>query len=432
VRAILAIASKDLRLLARNRAAFFWVLGFPFLMALFFGAIASGGSGNRAPMTIAVVDQDQSAYSKAFLDELRKSDALRVRAASADSATLLVREGKYVAFVLLHRGVGKSFGFGGGDSMGIELGLDPSRRAEAGYLRGLVTAAIFSTMETQFSAVRGQDMLRETLASIGTDSTRTPAERRQSTLVLTNLNHFLTSLDSARTVDAAESTSEARAGAHRASGGPNIHVRDIVESDNGPRSAFEVTFPSGVMWALIGISMSFATSIVNERIRGTFLRLRLAPIPRSSVLAGKALAGFLAALATTGLLLGIGSSVFGVRVSNPPELVAALLACAFCFVGISMVVAVLGHSQQAVSGAGWAILLVMSMTGGGMIPLVAMPAWMQTVSNISLVKWGVLAIEGAIWRGFSWQEMALPLGILVSAGSAGFLIGSRSLAKSET
>jgi len=171
---------------------------------------------------------------------------------------------------------------------------------------------------------------------------------------------------------------------------------------------------------------------VNERIRGTFLRLRLAPIPRRSILAGKALAAFLAAILTTGLLLGVGASVFGVRVTNPPELIAALLACAYCFVGIMMVVAVLGHSHQAVSGAGWAILLVMSMTGGGMIPLVAMPAWMQNVSNISLVKWGVLAIEGAIWRGFSWQEMALPLGILVAAGSVGFLIGSRSLAKSET
>jgi len=435
MRAIVAIASKDLRLLVRNRAAFFWVLGFPFLMALFFGAIASGGSGNRAPMTIAAVDQDQSAYSRAFLDELRKSDALRVRDASADSATLLVREGKDVAYVLLHRGFGRSFGFGGGDSMGLELGLDPSRRAEAGYLRGLVTAAIFSTMESQFRAESGQSVIRETLASIAADSTRTPAARRQWTRVLTNLNQFLGSLDSARTVDVAESTSAAGATAAAPRGapaGPNIRVRDIVESENGPRSAFEVTFPAAVMWALIGVCMSFAISIVNERIRGTFLRLRLAPIPRRSILAGKALAAFLAAILTTGLLLGVGASVFGVRVTNPPELIAALLACAYCFVGIMMVVAVLGHSHQAVSGAGWAILLVMSMTGGGMIPLVAMPAWMQNVSNISLVKWGVLAIEGAIWRGFSWQEMALPLGILVAAGSVGFLIGSRSLAKSET
>lgn len=431
MRAIVAIASKDLRLLARNRAAFFWVLGFPFLMALFFGAIASGGSDHRAPMAIAVVDQDQSAFSKAFFDELAKSDALHVQAAPLDSARVLVREGKYVAYVLVRPGFGKSFGFGRGDSTGIELGLDPSRRAEGGYLRGLVTAATFSSMESQFRPGNGQNMIRETLASIAADSTRTPAARQRWARVMNNLSQFLTSLDSTRSLEAAESTSAAT-GANAATSGPNIHVRDIVENENGPRSAFEVTFPAGVMWALMGVCMSFAISIVNERIRGTFLRLRLAPIPRRSILIGKALAAFLASVGTTGLLLAVGASIFHVRVTSPHMLIAAIIASAYCFVGIMMVVAVLGHSQQAVAGAGWAILLVMSMTGGGMIPLIAMPAWMQAVSNFSLVKWGVLAIEGAIWRGFSWSEMALPLAILFVVGSIGFLIGSRSLAKSET
>ena len=440
MKAILAIASKDLRLLARNKAAFFWVLGFPFLIALFFGAIASGGSGNRAPMTIAVVDRDGTPYSRAFLDELRKSEALRLRPTVPDSARLLVREGKCVAYVLLHPGFGRSFGFGQGDSSGIEVGLDPSRRAEAGYLKGLVTAATFSTMESQFRAQNGQDLIRESLASIEADSSRTPAERRQWVRVMTDLDQFLVSLGSARVATGSVAAARDSAGGLAATAdsskaasaaGPNILVRDVAEDENGPRSAFEVTFPSSVMWALIGVCMSFAISIVHERVRGTFLRLQLAPISRGQILGGKALAAFLASLGTTALLLAVGASIFHVRVTNLPELVAALVACAFCFVGVMMVVAVLGHSHQAVSGAGWAILLVMSMTGGGMIPLIAMPAWMQTVSNFSLVKWGVLAIEGAIWRGFSWGEMALPLAILLAVGSAGFIIGSRALAKTE-
>src|SRR5262249_23312794 len=157
--------------------------------------------------------------------------------------------------------------------MGLELGLDPSRRAEAGYLRGLVTAATFSTMETQFKGENGQDLIRETLASVAADSTKTPAERRQWSPVYSYLNQFITSLASTRAMEAADSVSAAgvagvvRATAPRTEAGPNIHVRDIVESDNGPRSAFEVTFPSAIMWALIGVCMSFAISIVDERIR---------------------------------------------------------------------------------------------------------------------------------------------------------------------
>jgi len=60
-----------------------------------------------------------------------------------------------------------------------------------------------------------------------------------------------------------------------------------------------------------------------------------------------------------------------------------------------------------------------------MIPLFVIPAWMQTVSNLSPVKWGILALEGATWRGFSAAEMALPVGVLVLAGVAGLGLGVR-------
>ena len=70
-------------------------------------------------------------------------------------------------------------------------------------------------------------------------------------------------------------------------------------------------------------------------------------------------------------------------------------------------------------------MMPLTMFGGGMIPLFVMPAWMQTVSNLSPVKWGILALEGATWRGFSAAEMALPVGVLVLAGVAGLGLGVR-------
>jgi ABC-2 type transport system permease protein len=77
-------------------------------------------------------------------------------------------------------------------------------------------------------------------------------------------------------------------------------------------------------------------------------------------------------------------------------------------------------------------MLVMSMTGGGMIPLIAMPAWMQSVSNFSLVKWAVLSVEGAIWRGFGWAELLPALAIPVAAGLAGIWFGTRALQASDS
>ena len=54
-----------------------------------------------------------------------------------------------------------------------------------------------------------------------------------------------------------------------------------------------------------------------------------------------------------------------------------------------------------------------------------MPAWMQSLSVISPVRWMMLAYEGAIWRGFSIAEMAVPCAILVTIGVVAFALGAR-------
>ena len=55
-RAVLALAGKDLRLLSRNRATLFFALGWPVLMALFFGYVFGGG-GEKGRIPVVVVDE---------------------------------------------------------------------------------------------------------------------------------------------------------------------------------------------------------------------------------------------------------------------------------------------------------------------------------------------------------------------------------------
>ena len=90
-----------------------------------------------------------------------------------------------------------------------------------------------------------------------------------------------------------------------------------------------------------------------------------------------------------------------------------------------MLLGVLGRSEQATAGAGWATLLVMAMLGGGMVPLAALPAWMQTLSYGSPVRWGVIALEGATWRGLTMFELLQPCGVLVGIGLGCFLLSTR-------
>lgn len=58
-----------------------------------------------------------------------------------------------------------------------------------------------------------------------------------------------------------------------------------------------------------------------------------------------------------------------------------------------------------------------------MVPLAAMPTWLRTASQASPVRWGIVALEGATWRGLGASELALHCGVLVAIGVIAFAVG---------
>jgi ABC-2 type transport system permease protein len=117
------------------------------------------------------------------------------------------------------------------------------------------------------------------------------------------------------------------------------------------------------------------------------------------------------------------------RPESLPLLALASLSIAFCFTGIMMLMSVIGRTEEAVSGAAWGANMLMAMFGGGMIPLVFMPKFMQTLSTASPAKWSVLALEGSIWRGFTLSEMLMPCAILLAVGAVSLTAGGFLLAR---
>ena len=58
-----------------------------------------------------------------------------------------------------------------------------------------------------------------------------------------------------------------------------------------------------------------------------------------------------------------------------------------------------------------------------MMPPAFMLAWLRNISHVSPVKWGILAMEGAIWREFSVAGLLLPYAVLIGIGLAFFTFG---------
>jgi ABC-2 type transport system permease protein len=58
-----------------------------------------------------------------------------------------------------------------------------------------------------------------------------------------------------------------------------------------------------------------------------------------------------------------------------------------------------------------------------------MPSFMKSISHFSPVKWSILSLEGAIWRGFTPGEMLMPCGALVLTGAVCLAIGTAVLSR---
>ena len=369
----LALALKDLRLMPRNRGGLFFTFVWPVLITVLFGVMFGGqNNGQQGKIRIAVVDEDNSDGSRAFLTKLEES--FELSAMTRPEAEAAVRRGQRTGFIVVKPGFGEaSRRLFVGSPKELEVGVDPARQAEAGMLEGLLVKHAASDIQKMFA---------QRFSPPGS-----PPNEWQPL---------------------------------------KITRQDVARVYDGPRNPFDITFPQGVIWGLIGCAMSFGISLVIERTHGTLVRLRMAPLTNVQILSGKALSCFIAILFVEVMLLGV-ALLFGVRPTSYGILALGGLSAAICFVGFMMLVASLGKTEQTASGAGWAILMPLAMIGGAMVPTFVMPSWVQSVSFISPIRWTMLAIEGGVWRNFSLAEMAMPCAILISVGVACFAMGTRGL-----
>ena len=420
---IITLALKDLKLFTRDRLAVFWAVAFPLLFALFFGSVFGGGGGPRGVMPIVVIDDANTDASRAFVKRLGESDSLAVDTVeSAQEADNLVRRGKRVAYLKLTPEFSDSvfalFGGAQQDSASIELGVDPARSAERGMLVGLVTQTLFSGMTEQFTDPQ-QMMAQVTSMKATLDDAEdlNPAQKKSLDQLFDALGEFSESADASGMNDSAQQPTQSLTSGL-------VATKEVGRDRKGtPRSPFQITFASAIVWGLVGCATTFAASLVRERTMGTMLRLRTAPLRQWQVLGGKGLACFTAGLTISCLLLTVGVAGLGVQVGSPGLLLVALPCAAACFTGIMMVMSVIGKTEAAVAGGSWVIVMPMAMLGGGMIPLVSMPSWMLTASNISPFKYAILAIEGAIWRDLTLAELALPVTILLGLALGLYALG---------
>ena len=177
--------------------------------------------------------------------------------------------------------------------------------------------------------------------------------------------------------------------------------------------------PSLIIPGLVAMSSLFGAGAIEslalplERAKGTFDRLLAAPLSLSTLILGKALAGFF-----FGFVLSIGYMLIalvltGASIGNPVLFAIGVVLSAFAFSMLGVCVSVpFGDVPEAMPPA-TLIRVAMVFLGGVFIPVAAMPSSLQFVAHLLPVTYAIDILEQATTGQLLASTLAVDAGALM-------------------
>lgn len=190
----------------------------------------------------------------------------------------------------------------------------------------------------------------------------------------------------------------------------------------GGISYLEFVFPGMLAMAVIFSSLQTAISIIFDREFGFLKEILVAPIPRTSVAIGKALAG--ATIATVQAAIVFLFAPFAGLWPSPWHILACLAVLLVMGLGLTGVGIVMAARMTSFEGFGTInnfVILPLYFTSAAQFPLNRAPHWLRIVAHANPLSYGVDLLRGildGVWTYPAWLDVAVVVGFAVVAVGA--------------
>ena len=419
---LLAMVRKDLQLFFSDRRSVIVSFVVPIAIASFFGSIFSGPSNSNEParISIAVVDQDDSAISKAILSGAQGDRNLKVATPAEDEARSLVRNGKTSVAVVIPKGFGEAAGsafFGDGEKPALGFLYDPSRNVELAMVRGVLTQHVMEAVSREmFGGDQGKRLVEKTLPQIES-STSMPADQKRLLIEM---------LGSVQKFYARPEGGNPDANRPRGITMPyTVKEEAMTAGSNVAYNGYAHSFAGMAIQFLLFAMANIGVEMLLERQRGLWSRLRSAPVSKVTLLLGKAVSGALISLMILLVSFGFAMIVFKVRIHGSVlGFLGISIACAVMASTFGLLVAALGNSPATARGVTTLAVLMMVMLGGAWVPTFIFPAWLQQFTLVVPVRWAVDGLDAMTWRGIGLGGALVPVAVLLAFAAAFWTIAA--------
>jgi len=394
MKALLAIARKDLllRFSSRSEWLFFLILPLAFT-AILGGGFNFGGDGDpRLPLF--VVDEDGSGLSAALLADLGRSSTVLAHERSRAEAEAGVEDDEAAAALIVPADFGASLAAGEQARIVLisapgdidVLAIGQAVRESAARVGVAVAAA---------RASRDEAEARRPFSS--------PSERQV---------YFEEGLRLAQ--EAADNTPQ------------RLKVTSATQADRGladysqPAQASAGGIVTWVFIPLLGISALFAY----ERSGGTLRRLVTTPVARSTFLLGTIGGQSLTALAQIALLVVFAAAVFQVPWGRSPvALVVIMVTFVLSSAALGTALGALVRTEAQASGLSIMLGMVLSLLGGCWYPIELFPSAVRAAVHLLPTTWAMQAMTDITMRGQDLAQVLPEAGVLLGFAVAFFVLG---------
>lgn len=409
----LAMVRKDLLLFFSDRRAVLMGLIVPIVLASFIGYLFGGSGSSNAPgkIPVLVIDQDESAISRAITAQLSIDKNLEVRASLIEEAQEKVRKGDVRAAIIIPKDFGAEAGrafFSNAKKPEIKMLYDPSHGPEMGMIQGILTGAVMQGVSKEmFGGETGRTQINESLAAIDKDVNMPSADRK----VLHDLLGGVQKWNERQQ----QNPGSAQAGPSRGLTIPFETKSEAVTSGEGIQyNGYAHSFGGMGVQFILFMGLDVGIRLLLLRQSGLWQRLRAAPLSRTVLLGSRTVSSAMISGLILFVLFGFARLVFGVRIQG--SFVGFVMVCAafsLMTAAFGLMIAALGKTVEGTRGFSIMATLIMVMLGGSWAPTFIFPQWLQKVTVVVPTRWAMDGIDSLTWRGLGISAAWLPVGMLL-------------------
>ena len=380
MRAVLALAGKDLLQTRRDRLAALFTFILPILFTMFFGFLFGSSGNDKLP--VALLDLSGGPNAQSLIAAMEGGGTVEFRSYAPEQREDLesaVQKDVVAAGIIIP----EAFGSHSGEE-------EPAAPITVvGKMGSSGAQSVTQSVRTAASRIAGS---REAAAAALATLARAPSPGSA------DFEQVLTVSESVYAEPAAAVTA----------------VDAGTEAGRTPRG-FDLSSPGMLVnWILFSL-LTAAVALVQERKNGALRRLLTTRVRSVQVIAGKAAAMLCITLIQQVVLIGLGQFAFGVDyLRNPPALILSMLSLSVLAASLGLMLAAILKSEQAVISATVVISMVLAAMGGAWFPLEITGSTFAAVGHVTPAAWILNAFQGIILQG--WGVLQVLPGLAAAWG----------------